>query len=115
MPTRPGTAIHQGGLIAKLQNGSADREVRSPIAGRIRTLFAQTGQTRSSREPKSPPWIPAVDQVWEALRASLPRRPTRRPAAITPYERELPEIPDHIRQQALLTDKAIRDRVAATR
>jgi len=30
--------------------------------------------------------------------------------SITPYERELPEVPDHIRQQAVLTEKAIRDR-----
>jgi hypothetical protein len=30
--------------------------------------------------------------------------------AIQPYERELPEVPDHIRQQALATEQAIRER-----
>src|ERR1700719_394611 len=33
-----GTSIHQGGLIAKLQDGRSTTEVRSPISGRIRTL-----------------------------------------------------------------------------
>src|SRR6267143_6310024 len=35
---KPGTAVHQGGLIAKLQAGQETTEVRSPISGRIRTL-----------------------------------------------------------------------------
>jgi len=58
---------------------------------------------------------PAVDQVWEALRALYLIGQTDDLAAVTPYERELPEIPDHIRQQATLTDKAIRDRAVASR
>jgi len=33
-------------------------------------------------------------------------------SAVTPYERELTEIPDRLRQQALLTEKAIRDRAS---
>jgi hypothetical protein len=33
--------------------------------------------------------------------------------AVRPYERELPEVPDRVRQQALLTEKAIRDRAAS--
>src|SRR5215471_14739150 len=41
---KPGTAIHQGGLIAQLQNAQQTVEVRSPISGRIRSLFVQTGQ-----------------------------------------------------------------------
>jgi len=48
--------------------------------------------------------------VWEALRALyLVGRLDDLPA-ILPYERELPDIPDHVRQQALLTEKAIRER-----
>ena len=58
---------------------------------------------------------PAVDQVWEALRALyLVGAPEDLPA-VTPYERELPEIPDHIRQQAVLTENAIRERAGAAR
>jgi pyruvate/2-oxoglutarate dehydrogenase complex dihydrolipoamide acyltransferase (E2) component len=109
---RPGTAIRQGGLIAKLQNDQQTVEVRSPIAGRIRTLFAQSGHPVTAGAELAT-IDSAVDQVWEALRALfLIGQPEDLPA-ITPYERDLPEIPDHIRQQAVLTDKAIRDRANA--
>ena len=106
---RPGTAIRQGGLIAQLQNNQQTVEVRSPTSGRIRTLFAQTGQTVQA-ETELATIDPAIEQAWEALRALyLVGQPEDLPA-IGPYERELPEIPDHLRQQAILTDKAIRDR-----
>jgi hypothetical protein len=106
---RPGTALRQGGLIAKLQNEQQTSEVRSPISGHIRTLFAQTGgNVKAGAELAT--IDPALDQVWEALRALyLVGTPEDLPA-LTPYERELPEIPGHIRQQAVLTEKAIRNR-----
>ena len=108
---KAGTAIHQGGLIAKLQHDQQTVEVRSPIAGRIRNLYAQTGQDVAAGAEMATV-DPSIDQVWEALRALyLIGRPDDL-AAITPYERELPEVPDHIRQQAVLTDKAIRQRAA---
>ena len=52
---------------------------------------------------------PGTEQVWEALRALyLIGQPEDIPA-IQPYERELPEIPDHLRQQAVATERAIRE------
>src|SRR5438874_41096 len=43
---RPGTAIHQGGIIAKLGYGHEQTmEIRSPISGRIHSIFATTGAT----------------------------------------------------------------------
>jgi hypothetical protein len=106
---KAGTAIHQGGIIAKLRNDHDSVEVRSPIAGRIRSLVVQTGQNVAAGTEMAT-IDPGIDQVWEALRALyLVGRPEDL-AAITPYERELPEVPDHIRQQAVLTDKAIRQR-----
>lgn len=110
---RPGTAIRQGGLIAKLQNEQQSVEVRSPISGRIRTLFAATGQTLQAGAELAT-IDPAVDQSWEALRALYLVGQSDDLPAITPYERELPEIPDHLRQQAILTDKAIRERANQT-
>ncbi len=115
-----GTAIHQGGLIAKLQvdrsavasqNGQQTIEVRSPISGRIRTLSVATGaNVAAGTEVASVD--PGDEQVWEALRALyLIGQPDDLPA-IRPYQRELPEISGRIRQQALLTEKAIRDRAA---
>jgi len=111
---RPGTAIRQGGLIAKLQSDQQSVEVRSPISGRIRTLFAQTGQSVTAGAEMAT-IDPAVDQVWEALRALYLIGKADDLPAVTPYERELPEIPDHLRQQALLTDKAIHDRANTPR
>jgi Biotin-requiring enzyme len=108
---KPGTAIHQGGLIAKLQTDQTV-ELRSPITGRIRSLFVQTGQAvAAGTEIASVD--PATDQVWEALRALYLVGQLDDLPAITPYERDLAEVPDHIRQQAVLTEKAIRDRANA--
>jgi len=108
---KAGTAIHKGGLIAKLQTEQQTVEIRSPISGRIRSLFAQTGQTVSAGTEVASV-DPSSDQVYEALRALyLIGRPDDLPA-IAQYERELPEVPDHVRQQALLTEKAIRARAS---
>ncbi len=133
-----GTVIHQGGLIAKLQvdrsaaahendrsatarendrSGDAAKndqqtiEIRSPISGRIRTLSVAAGATVTAGAEVAIV-DPTDDQVWEALRALyLIGQPDDLPA-IRPYERELPEVSGRVRQQALLTEKAIRDRSA---
>ena len=107
---RPGTAVHQGGLLAKIGSTGSSQvaEIRSPIPGRIRTV-AQTGaNVQAGMEVAVVD--PGTDQVWEALRALYLIGQTDDLAAIRPYERELPEIPDHIRQQAVETEKAIEQR-----
>jgi hypothetical protein len=107
-----GTAIHQGGLIAKLQTGEQTTEVRSPISGRIRTLAVAPGANVDTGAEIATV-DPGDEQVWEALRALyLIGQPDDLPA-IRPYERELPEISNRVRQQATLTEKAIRDRTSA--
>ncbi len=115
-----GTAVHQGGLIAKLQvDPSADTsqnelrsfEIRSPISGRIRSLFVVPG-SHLAVGVEVATIDPSDEQVWEALRALyLIGQPDDLPA-IRPYQRELPEISDRVRQQALLTEKSIRERAA---
>jgi biotin carboxyl carrier protein len=104
-----GTAIHQGGLIAKLQAGQKITEVRSPINGRIRTLFVATGAEVSLGQELADV-DPGAEQVWEALRALyLVGQPEDLPA-IRIYQRHLPEIPDRVQQQAILAERAIRER-----
>jgi hypothetical protein len=106
---KTGTSIHQGGLIAKIQDGQRTTELRSPISGRIRTLSVMTGaNVTSGSEVASVE--PSVEQVWEALRALYLIGQVEDLPAIRPYERELPEIPDRVRQQASLTEQAIRKR-----
>src|SRR5207302_1457869 len=64
---RPGTAIHQGGLIAKLQSGQQTTEIRSPIPGRIRSVAGTGANVAAGAEIAV--IDPANEQVWEALRA----------------------------------------------
>jgi hypothetical protein len=104
-----GTPIHQGGLIAKLQDGQQTTQVRSPISGRIRTLSAFTGATVTAGTELAMV-DPGDEQVWEALRALYLVGQFEDLSAIRAYQRELPEIPDRVRQQAVLTEKAIRER-----
>jgi biotin carboxyl carrier protein len=104
-----GTAIHQGGVIAKLDQNGQTIEIRSPIAGRLRNLLVKTGQSVATGDEIAT-LDPSTEQVWEALRALYLIGQLDDLPAILPYERELPDIPDHVRQQALLTEKAIRDK-----
>ena len=110
---RPGTAIHQGGLVAKLAPaGSAQSlEIRSPIPGRIRSV-AQTGSNLNAGAEVAVV-DPSTEQVWEALRALyLVGQPADLPA-IRPYERDLPDVSNDVRQQAIETEKAITARASA--
>jgi biotin carboxyl carrier protein len=105
-----GTVIHQGGIVAKLEYGSGQiAEIRSPISGRLRQPSVRTGQTIAAGDQVAT-LDPDADQVWEALRALyLIGQPEDIPA-IQPYERGLPDFPDHVRQQATATEQAIRER-----
>lgn len=104
-----GTPIHQGGIVAKIDHDGQQSEIRSPITGRLRALSIQPGQ-KVAAGSEIGTLDPGTEQVWEALRALyLIGQPEDLPIVRT-YERELPEIPDHVRQQALDTEKAIRER-----
>jgi hypothetical protein len=108
---RPGTAIHQGGLIAKLQSGQVTVEIRSPIPGRIRSVSQAGANVTDGAEVAVVD--PAAEQVWEALRALYLVGQMEDIPAISPYERDLPEISNDVRQQALETERAIRKRAGA--
>jgi hypothetical protein len=110
------TAIHQGGLIAKVQDGDGQqtRELRSPITGRVRTLSMATG---ASVVPGTviATVEPGEEQVWEALRALYLIGQLEDLPAIRPYQRELPEVPERLRQQAMETERAIQERARASK
>jgi biotin carboxyl carrier protein len=106
-----GTSVRQGGLIAKLQNGGRTTEIRAPIAGRIRTLSVATGATVAAGAEVAT-IDPGSEQVWEALRALYLVGQRDDLAAIRAYERNVPEIPDRLREQAALTEKSILSRAA---
>jgi hypothetical protein len=104
-----GTTIRSGGIVAKLQDGDQAVEVRSPITGKLTALDVQSGQSVTAGAEIAT-LAPEGDQVWEALRALyIIGKPEDLPV-VQSYERELPEIPDRVRQQAMETEKAIRGR-----
>jgi len=107
---RPGTSIHQGGLIAKLSTagGSQPTEIRSPIPGRIRTVAGTGANVAAGAEIAVVD--PATDQVWEALRALYLVGQLEDLPAVRAYERDLPDISNDVRQQAMETEKAINAR-----
>jgi hypothetical protein len=106
---RPGTAIHQNGLIAKLQYGANQMaEIRSPIPGRIRTVMGTGANVATGAELAL--IDPSSEQVWEALRALYLIGQPEDISAVLPYERELPDVSDDVRRQAIETERAIRDR-----
>jgi multidrug efflux pump subunit AcrA (membrane-fusion protein) len=104
-----GTIIHQGGIIAKIESGGQTTEARSPISGRLREVSVKNGQTVMAGDDVAT-LDPGTEQVWEALRALYLVGQPEDLAAIRPYQRELPEIPDHVRKQALETEQAIQKR-----
>jgi hypothetical protein len=104
-----GTSVRQGGLIAKIQEGGRTTEIRAPITGRIRTLSVATGATVPAGRDVAA-IDPGSEQVWEALRALYLVGQRDDLAAIRIYERNVPEIPDRLRDQALLTERAIETR-----
>ncbi len=112
---RPGTAIHQGGLLAKIapRGSTASVEIRSPIPGRIRSVSQPGANLTTGGEVAVVD--PGSEQVWEALRALYVVGQVDDLPAIRPYERDLPDISNDVRQQATETEKAIRDRSAANK
>jgi len=107
---RPGTPIRQNGLLAKLLPAGASQaiEIRSPIPGRIRTI-SQTGANVAAGAEVAVV-DPGTEQVWEALRALYLVGQIDDLPAIRPYERDLPDISNNVRQQATETEKAIQAR-----
>jgi hypothetical protein len=107
---RPGTAIHQGGLLAKLEAtaGGLPIEIRSPIPGRIRFVSQPGANVAAGTEVAVVD--PGTEQVWEALRALYVVGQVDDLPAIRPYERDLPDISNDVRQQAQETEKAIQGR-----
>ena len=107
---RPGTAVHQAGLIAKLAPLDSPQavEIRTPIPGRIRSV-AQSGANVAAGTEIGV-IDPASEQVWEALRALYLIGQPEDLTAVRPYERDVPDVSNDVRRQAQETERAIADR-----
>jgi hypothetical protein len=112
-----GTSIREGGVVAKLNtavftDGTGNPELRSPITGRVRTVAVQRGH---DVHPGDLVAIidPGTEQVWEALRALYLVGQVDDLPSIRPYERDVPDVSNDVRQQAVETEKAIRARAGS--
>ncbi len=102
---KPGQTVREGGLIARIGND----EVRAPVSGRVVSLNARAG-TEVDKGAEIAVLAPPVEQIWEALRALyLVGQPEDLPA-IRAYKSPSPDVPQHIRQQAAETERAILQR-----
>jgi len=106
---KPGTAVREGGLIAKVQSGSQALEARSPLTGRVALVNTPRGAAVAAGAQLAVV-DPGESQVWEALRALYVVGTADDLPVIARYEREQPGLSDRIRQQAILTEHAIRQR-----
>jgi biotin carboxyl carrier protein len=106
---KPGTAVREGGLVATVRSGGQKLEARSPITGRVASVNMPRGAEVSAGAQLAVV-DPGENQVWEALRALYVVGTAEDLPAIARYEREQPGLPDRIRQQAILTEHAIRQR-----
>lgn len=106
---KPGTAVREGGLVAKIEGQGQASEARSPITGRVATVNVPRAAEVAAGAPLAVV-DPGETQVWEALRALYVVGTADDLSAIARYERGQPGLPDRIRQQAILTEHAIRQR-----
>ena len=106
---KPGESINPGTLLGHIRSGDSTSELRSQIPGTIRQWLVPD----KAAVTKGQPVLlvdPSVSEIWEALRALyLVGQPGDLPA-IRDYERNVPEIPDRLREQAALTEKSILSR-----
>jgi len=107
----PGTAVRAGGIVIKFDAGgsAATTDVRSPITGRIRAMNVVKG-TALVAGADIATIDPGVEQTWDALRALYVVGTAEDLAIVRACERESPDVPDRVRQQAVLTEKAITQR-----
>jgi len=109
-----GTTIREGGVVAKMNtavftDGTGSVELRSPITGRLRTVPVRRLQVVNPGDLIAT-IDPATEQVWEALRALYLVGQMEDLPAVRPYERDLPDVSNDVRQQAVETEQAIRKR-----
>jgi multidrug efflux pump subunit AcrA (membrane-fusion protein) len=89
---------------------SSDVEVRSPLPGYIQSIVVRDGM-RVMAGDDLVVLEPEAEQVWEALRALYLVGQAEDLPDVERYKSGVPNMPDNIRQQAILTAETIRTRV----
>jgi biotin carboxyl carrier protein len=108
-----GDSVRSGEVVARIRASDAARpvEVRSPVTGEIERNLVQEGARVAVGEAILV-LAPGEGQVWESLRALYLIGRPQDLGAVERFARGVPGMPERIRQQALLTTRAIRARAA---
>ncbi|MCI0356744.1 MAG: TonB family protein, partial [Acidobacteria bacterium] len=111
---KAGTPINHGTMLARISAGGEEVEVRAPITGRIRSVaMLESAEVAAGAELGV--IEPGAEQVWEALRALYLIGRVEDIPAIQPFQRDTPNYPERIVQQAKATEQAIRARPVPTK
>lgn len=104
-----GDVVNPGTLVARLEAGGREVDVRSTVPGTIDAWLVANGTAVAARQ-EIVRLAPSPQTVWEALRALyLIGRPEDLPAVL-PYARGAAGMPPRVQEQAQLTARAIRSR-----
>jgi biotin carboxyl carrier protein len=103
---RAGEPVRAGALLVQLEATGEAVEARSPIGGRVRHIAVAPGaEVRAGDELAVVD--PGAEQVWEALRALYLIGEAEDLDAVRPYARGRANMPERVREQAEMTEKAI--------
>jgi HEAT repeat protein len=105
----PGADVGHSTVIASIRNGGTQIEVHAPVSGRVRSMLVQEGDVVSGGVNLAI-IDPGAEQVVAALRALQHIGYPEDLALLTPYTRTDSTAPLAVREQAAITQKAIRDR-----
>ena len=109
-------AVQSGGVVARISSvgGANSVDVVSPVAGRVARLAAKEGEQIGARDAIAV--IGAGEaQVFEALRALVLIGKPETLADVERFAAGVPGMSERVRQQALLTAQAIRQKVVQSK
>ena len=105
-----GATVSRGALLARIQNGATETEIRSPLPGKVENLVAQTGARVNLGDTLL---MLSSDEgsIWESLRGLAVIGQQEEFDAITRYVQKTPTMSERTKEQASVTLKAIHERL----
>lgn len=105
-----GATVSRGALLARIQNGATETEIRSPLPGKVENLVAQTGARVNFGDTLL---MLSSDEgsIWESLRGLAVIGQQEEFDAITRYVQKTPTMSERTKEQASVTLKAIHERL----
>jgi biotin carboxyl carrier protein len=106
---KPGDQVNPGTLLGRIQQSETKAEIRAQVPGALDAWIAGDGAAVTPGDPLLS-LSPSAEMVWEALRALYFIGQPEDLPVVERYTRGYADMPDTVRQQAALTDRAIRQR-----